>query len=261
MQETHKDFPELPFIIMTGNNEDYSYGDIINAGAVDFINKPFALNELEAKVQRIEREKANRGQLQETLIKLQKLYEKTIGTLASVLGNRDPYTVGHQYRVMSLACAIAQEIDLPQKDIDGLRLATLVHDIGKISLPVEILVKPGKLSEMEMSFIKTHSQLGFQILSGIEYPWPIAEMVLQHHERIDGSGYPQGLAGEDIRLEARIMGVADVVEAMSSHRPYRPALGIEKALEEISKNRGILYDPEVVDVCVRLFNEKGFQLE
>ena len=140
---------------------------------------------------------------------------------------------------------------LPKDKIEGIRIASLVHDIGKISIPAEILNKPTKLTEIEYSLIKDHSQTGYDVLKSIEFSWPIAQIVLQHHERLNGSGYPQGLKGEDILLEAKIIGVADVVEAMSSHRPYRPALGIDKALEEISQNRGILYDPEIVDACLR----------
>jgi HD-GYP domain-containing protein (c-di-GMP phosphodiesterase class II) len=148
---------------------------------------------------------------------------------------------------------------LPKDKIEGIRIASLVHDIGKISLPAEILNKPTKLSEMEYGLIKDHSQVGYDVLKSIEFSWPIAQIVLQHHERLDGSGYPQGLKGEDILLEAKIIGVADVVEAMSSHRPYRPAWGIDKALEEISKNKGILYDPKVVDACLKLFKRKEFK--
>ncbi|GAH90174.1 unnamed protein product [marine sediment metagenome] len=150
----------------------------------------------------------------------------------------------------------AKTISAPNKLI-----AALVHDIGKINIPAEILSKPSKLNEMELSLIKNHPKTGYDILKTIDFPWPVARIVLQHHERLDGSGYPQGLKGKKILLEAKIMGVADVVEAMSSHRPYRPSLGIDKALEEISQNRGIFYDPEVVDVCLKLFKEKGFKFE
>jgi HD-GYP domain-containing protein (c-di-GMP phosphodiesterase class II) len=148
---------------------------------------------------------------------------------------------------------------LPQDKIEGIRIASLVHDIGKISIPSEILSKPSKLSEIEYRLIKNHSQIGYDILKSIEFSWPIAQIVLQHQERLNGSGYPQGLKGDDILLEAKIIAVADVIEAMSSHRPYRPALGINKALEEISINRGILYVPEVVDACIKLFKEKDFK--
>ena len=193
--------------------------------------------------------------------KLQKTLEKTIHALASAIEMRDPYTAGHQKRVTKLACAIAKEMDLSKEQIEGIRMAGLIHDIGKISIPFEILTKPGKLNDLEYSLIKTHPQAGYNILKGIEFPWPVAQIVLQHHERMDGSGYPQGLCGKDILLEAGILAVADVVEAMSSHRPYRPAYGIDKALEEISKNKGILYDPEVVNACLRLFNQKGFKFD
>ena len=191
--------------------------------------------------------------------RLRKTMEDTIYTIGKIAETRDPYTAGHQKNVSQIATFIAQEIKLPQDKIEGIRIASLVHDIGKISLPAEILNKPTKLSETEYSLIKDHSQVGYDILKSIDFPWPIAQIVLQHHERLDGSGYPNKLKGDKILLEAKIIGVADVVEAMSSHRPYRPALGIDKALEEISQNKGILYDPEVVDVCLKLFKRKEFK--
>ena len=194
--------------------------------------------------------------------KLQRALEGTVNVLVSAIEMRDPYTAGHQRRVTQLACAIAEEMGLPEEQIEGLRLAGLIHDIGKISVPAEILSKPGRLTDLEFGLIKAHPQVGYNVLNGsLEFPWPVAQIVLQHHERMDGSGYPQGLSGEEIILEARILAVADVVEAMASHRPYRSARGIDKALEEISQNRGVLYDPEVVDVCLKLFTEKGFKLE
>jgi PAS domain S-box-containing protein/putative nucleotidyltransferase with HDIG domain len=199
--------------------------------------------------------------------KLQRSYDKlrdtmiaTVNTLASTVEMRDPYTAGHQRRVTILACAMAEEMGLTEEQFDGLRMAGLVHDIGKFSVPVEILNKPGRISEIEFNIIKVHPQAGYNILKKIEFPWPVAQIVLQHHERLDGSGYPQGLKNGGIMLEAKILAVADVVEAMASHRPYRPALSIEVALEEIAKNRGILYDPDVADVCSRLFINKGFVL-
>jgi len=162
--------------------------------------------------------------------------------------SRDPYTAGHQRRVTQLACAIAKEMDFPEKQIEGIHASGLLHDIGKIYIPTDILNRPGRLSNIEMDLIRTHSKVGYDILKTVNFPWPVAQIVLQHHERQDGSGYPQGLSGEEILIEARILTVADVIEAMSSHRPYRPALGIDTALGEISKNSGILYDPKVVDV-------------
>ena len=174
---------------------------------------------------------------------------------------RDPYTAGHQRRVTQLAHAIANEMGLPEERIEGIRMAGLIHDLGKINVPAEILSKPGTLTELEYGLIQMHPQIGHDVLKTIDFPWPVAQTVLQHHERMNGSGYPQGLSGEDVLLEARILGVADVVEAMASHRPYRPPRGIDKALQEISQNRGILYDPEVVDICLKLFIEKGFTFE
>jgi HD-GYP domain-containing protein (c-di-GMP phosphodiesterase class II) len=161
--------------------------------------------------------------------------------------------------VADLAKAIAKELELPESQIESIYMAAAIHDIGKISLPAEILVKPIPLSDIEISLIQAHAQAGYDILNGIEFPWPIAEFVRQHHERMDGSGYPSGLAGDSILLEARIICVADVVETMASHRPYRPSIGIDKALEEIADNSGVLYDPRVVDACLKVFKEKGFE--
>jgi PAS domain S-box-containing protein len=204
--------------------------------------------------QAAERQQRSYDQLRETLI-------ATVNTLASTIEMRDPYTAGHQRRVTLLACAIAEEMELTEDQFDGLRMAGLVHDLGKINVPAEILSKPGLINDIEYSIIRYHPQIAYDILKTIELPWPVATIVLQHHERLDGSGYPQGLKGEDIILEARILAVADVVEAMASHRPYRPALGIKRALKEITKNRGILYDSAVVDACLKLFNEKKFRFE
>ena len=178
----------------------------------------------------------------------------------SAVETRDPYTAGHQSRSANLACAIAMEMGLSQEKIDGIRMAGTIHDIGKLSIPAEILSKPTKLTDIEFSLIKEHSRSGYEMLKDVESPWPLAEIVYQHHERMNGSGYPRNLKGDEILMEARIMAVADVVEAMASHRPYRPTLGIEAALEEIEKNKGILYDDAVADACLRLFREKGYQL-
>jgi len=208
----------------------------------------------------IARDITERKQAEQELLqshnKLLKTMEDTIYTIGKITETRDPYTAGHQKSVSQIAVFIAQEMKFPKDKIEGIRIASLVHDIGKISIPAEILNKPTKLSEIEYSLIKDHSQVGYDVLKSIDFAYPIARIVLQHHERLDGSGYPQGFKGDEIILEARIIGVADVVEAMSSHRPYRPALGIDATLEEISKNKGILYDPEVVDACIKLFKEK-----
>ncbi|MGC1401349.1 MAG: HD domain-containing phosphohydrolase, partial [Thermodesulfobacteriota bacterium] len=173
----------------------------------------------------------------------------------------DPYTAGHQRRVSELSRTIAQEMGLPTEKINGLRMAAMIHDLGKINIPIEILIKPTRLSDIEFSLIKVHAEVGYGILKDIDFPWPVARMVLEHHERMNGSGYPNRLTGENLLIESRIMAVADVVEAIATYRPYRPALGIEKALEEVSQNKGILYDPEAVDACLRLFKEKGYKLE
>jgi len=200
-------------------------------------------------------------ELQHTLENLRKTMRATIQAIALTVKTRDPYTAGHQRRVADLARAIATEMGLSREQVDGIRMAGVIHDLGKISVPTEILSKPGRLTEIEFNLIKAHPQVGYDILKRIEFPWPIAQTVLQHHERLDGSGYPAGLSGEEILLEARILGLSDVVEAMCSHRPYWPALGIDKALEEISRNRGVLYDPNVVDACLKVFTEKGFKFE
>jgi len=184
----------------------------------------------------------------------------TVRAIAAIVETRDPYTAGHQRQAGDLAINIATEMGLSINRIEGLRMAAIIHDLGKISVPSEILSKPSELTNLEFELIKTHAQAGHEILKDIEFPWPVARIVFQHHERMDGSGYPQMLKGEDILLEARILAVADVVEAMSSHRPYRASLGIEAALEEIEKNKGILYDAAVVDACLRLFREKGYRL-
>ena len=186
--------------------------------------------------------------------------EDAVEAIATVVEMRDPYTAGHQRRVAELAAAIAREMGLGEDQVHGVHLAGIVHDIGKIHIPAEILSKPGALSHLEYDFVKLHSQAGYDILKGIDFPWPIAQTVLQHHERLDGSGYPQALSGDSIILEARILCVADVVESMSSHRPYRPGRGLDAALEEIRRNRGVLYDPQAVDTCLELFLNKHFQL-
>lgn len=199
--------------------------------------------------------------LKESLERLKRAVNTTIQVLVSALEIRDPYTAGHQSRSANLACAIATEMGLPQNKIDGIRMAGVIHDIGKLSIPVEILSKPSKLTNLEFALIKEHSQSGFEMLKDIESPWPLAKIVQQHHERMNGTGYPKNLKGEEILIEARILTVADVVEAMASHRPYRASLGVEAALEEIEKNTGSLYDKNVVDACLRLFREKSYILE
>ena len=196
--------------------------------------------------------------LEQSYEQLQQTMNGTINTMSKIIEAKDPYTAGHQQRVSQLAVALAREWGLLQNRIEGIRIASLVHDIGKISLPTEILSKPSIINDLEFNLIKTHPEIGYDILKSIYFSYPVARITLQHHERIDGSGYPHHLSGEEMLLDAKIIGVADVVEAMSSHRPYRAALGIDKALEEIDRNKGTLYEPAVVDLCIDLFKKKNF---
>ena len=200
-------------------------------------------------------------ELRENVERLKKVMSGVIRAIDVIVETRDPYTAGHQHQVARLATTIATAMGLPADTVEAIFVAASIHDLGKIYVPAEILSKPGRISDIERGIIRTHPQVGYDILKSIDFPWPIAEIVLQHHERMDGSGYPRGLKDGDIRIEARIIGLADVVESIGSHRPYRPTLGSEKALDEIRKNRGILYDPDVVDVCLSLFQEKGFHFE
>ena len=193
--------------------------------------------------------------------KMRKALGATVQAIAVTVETRDPYTAGHQRRVADLAHSIATEMNLPAEQIDGIRMAAAIHDLGKISVPAEILSKPKKLTAIEFSLIKTHAKSGYDILKNIDFPWPIARMILEHHKRMNGSGYPHGLTGDNLLMESQILAVADVVESMASHRPYRSSLGIDAALGEIEKNKGTLYDNAVADACLRLFREKGYQLE
>lgn len=241
-------------------------------GAVDFVTKPYQRGELLARVRTHLEVNRLRNHLEElveartrALVESEKKQRDSllafIAAIAATVEMRDPYTAGHQRRVAQLAVAIAHELNLPEDQTEGLYLSSVLHDIGKIRTPAEILTRPGRLTEIELRLIKEHSQVGFDILKSIDFPWPISQTVQQHHERMGGQGYPLGLKGEDTLLEARILGVADVVEAMISDRPYRAGLGMDAALEEITHGRGAIYDPDVVDACLRLFREKGFAFE
>ncbi|MFA7384422.1 MAG: HD-GYP domain-containing protein, partial [Desulfurivibrionaceae bacterium] len=199
--------------------------------------------------------------IEESEAQLKEALEGIIHAVALTVETRDPYTAGHQERVAELACAIAKEMGLSQNQTEGVRLAGVIHDLGKIYVPAEILNRPGKLTRIERELIHVHPQVGYDILKDISFPWPIAEIVYQHHERMNGEGYPRRLPGEDIILEARIIAVADVVEAMSSHRPYRPAPGIDLALNEIAQNKDVLYDSKVVNACLSLFEGKKVTLQ
>jgi PAS domain S-box-containing protein len=218
--------------------------------AIEDITERRELEEVHSKKQAVEQ-----------IRKARKALGATIQAIVMIVETRDPYTAGHQRRVSDLARAIATEMNLPIDMIDGIRMAAAIHDLGEISIPVEILSKPIKLTNIEFNLIKIHSQSGYDILKDIDFPWPVARIVLEHHERMNGSGYPNGLTGDNILMESRILSVADVVEAIASYHPYRPALGIDAALEEIEKNKGTLYDNTVAAACLRLFREKGYQLQ
>ncbi len=226
----------------------------LNATVIEWNKKPATLNFFNDITERklLEEERI------EGYNRIKKALHATVKSIALLVETKDPYTAGHQERVSQLAKAIAKEMGLTEDRQDFVSTASIIHDLGKVSVPSELLSKPTKLSELEFSIIKVHSQAGYNILKDIDFPWPVADVVLQHHERMNGSGHPQGLQGESILLEARILAVADVVEAISSHRPYRPSLGISFALDEISKNKGILYDAKVVNACLKLFKKKNF---
>jgi putative nucleotidyltransferase with HDIG domain len=267
----HPETRNVPIIFVSAMSETNEKVQGFELGAVDFVTKPYQREELLARVRTHLEVQRLRNHLEDLIEeRTRKLKESeqrlkaslldSISAISATIEMRDPYTAGHQRRVASLAKAIATELQLPEEQIEGLNLAAVVHDVGKVQIPAEILSKPGHLNPIEFSLIKMHPETGYEILKAIEFPWPIAKIVLQHHERLDGSGYPHGLKGEEILLEAKILSVADVVEAMTSHRPYRAGLGVDVALEEISHNRGILYEPTVVDACLRVIRERGYQL-
>jgi PAS domain S-box-containing protein/putative nucleotidyltransferase with HDIG domain len=226
----------------------------LNAGVITYEGKPADLIIARDVTER----KRTEEEFERTVEKLRKAMGATMQAITLTVETRDPCTAGHQRRVADLARSIADQMGLDKEKVEALRIAASIHDLGKISIPSEILSKPGRLNDNEFDLIKTHPQVGYDILKKIDFPWPIAMIVLQHHERVNGSGYPQGLKDGDIMREARILGVADVVEAMVSHRPYRTAHKLDVALDEISKNRDVLYDPEVVDSCVGLFQGSHF---
>jgi putative two-component system response regulator len=262
----------VPVIFVSALSESEEIIKGFGYGAVDYVTKPFRREELLARVHtHIELNRLRHHQemiveertrsLRKSEARLKTTLLESITAIAAIVELRDPYTAGHQRRVAQLASAIAGELGWSEQQIEGLNMAGVVHDLGKIRVPAEILSKPGTLSEIEFSMIQQHSQAGYDILKEIDFPWPIAEFVLQHHERLDGSGYPHGLKGDEILPETRILSVADVFEAMASHRPYRPGFGIETALKEIEAKRGTLFDPDVVDAILLLFREKGYQEE
>ncbi len=269
--------PDIPIIVMTGEPTVDTATQAVKSGATDYITKPVSKDmliktvnyaiehkKLKDNKKRLEEEnKAYRENL-ERLVKartlaLQNAMQATISTIASVVELRDPYTAGHERKVGNLAAAIAEKMNLSKAQIECLYVTGYLHDIGKMSVPAEILAKPGKLTEVEFAVIKTHVAFGYDILKKVKLPWPIEDVVYQHHERINGSGYPQGLTGSEMKIESKIMAVADVIEAMSSHRPYRPGLGLDVALEEIENNSGILYDEQVAAAALDLFRNDKYE--
>lgn len=269
--KAHPATREVPVIFVTAlsDTEEKVHGFAL--GAVDFVTKPYQREELLARVRthleidhlrhHLEDLVNLRTQaLQASEKRLRANFLDFVSAIAATIEMRDPYTAGHQQRVARLSTAIATELQLPPEQIEGLNLACMVHDIGKIRVPAEILARPGPLSEAEFSLLRQHANNGYEILKPIGFPWPVALIVLQHHERLDGSGYPQGLKGDEILFEARILAVADVVEAMFSNRPYRIGLGIDAALDEIERHRGVHYAPAVVDACLKLFREHRYTM-
>ncbi len=257
--QQYKERLPFPVLIMTSHGNEEMAVEAMKSGALDYMvksqdvfkNMPdFVLRGLREWEHIIARQKAE--------ARLKQVLMQTVETLSVMVEKRDPYTSGHQKKVAQLACAIGEEMGLSTETIDGIYIAAILHDIGKINIPFEFLNKPGRLELFEFDIIKNHPVSAYEMLKAIDFPYPVARIILQHHEKYDGSGYPYGIKAEDILIEARILTVADVVEAISSHRPYRPSLGIEYALQEIAANAGQLFDPDVVAACLRLFQEKGF---
>ena len=272
IQHAFSAYPDTAIIMVSGVDDPKTVEKALEIGVYGYIVKPFKTSEVIINVasafrrQMLEVEsRVYRENLEQTVAdrtgKIQETLDGVVRVVAQIVESRDPYTAGHQQRVAEIARAMAEKMGFSQDRVKGIRMAGIIHDLGKISVPAEILSKPGRLNALEFELIKAHPRTGHDILKGIEFPWPIAEVVYQHHERMDGSGYPQGLKGKEILPEARILAVADVVEAMASHRPYRAALGIDAALDEISRNRGVFYDSQVVDVCMRVFRDEGFKIE
>lgn len=279
LDEIKRMLPDVPVLMMTGEPTVETAVVALQRGAFDYLNKPIHKDDLLKAVRQaaqirqlaiqkhvLEVEKQNyQHDLEKTIrdrtADLDKSMQSTIKVMTSLVDSRDPYTSGHQLRVGNLAAAIALQMGLPRFQATGIRVTGYLHDIGKLSVPSEILVKPAKLSHYEFEIVKTHSECGYKILSDLRFPWPVADIVHQHHERLDGSGYPQGLRGDEIMLEARILTVADVVEAMSSHRPYRASLGVAAAVEEITAKKGTAFDADVVDACLVVLDKQGDAFE
>lgn len=265
------DTQEIAIIFLTALQDTANKFKGFELGAVDYITKPFNSLEVKARVQthlsvkRMGEELANQNtilqqKVEEKTKQVKSMFKSTIQVMARMVESRDPYIAGHQNRVASLAAEIAIKLSMSPIEVETIRTASILHDIGKIRIPLNILNRPGKILKAEFELLKIHPQIGFEFLSGIPFDQPIARIVYQHHEKLDGSGYPMGLTETEILKEAKIITVADVVEAMSSHRPYRAALGANNALEEIRKHKGVFYDADAVDACIELFEKEGFTL-
>ncbi len=262
----------IPVIFITAMSETVNKTKGFELGAVDYITKPFHAAEVKARIRthlslkemRLQLESQNallENKVAQKTLAMREMLNASIRCMALMVEIRDPYTAGHQQRVARLSCAIAEKMGVAANVIDGLRIAGTLHDLGKIRIPVSILSRPGRLMDAELEMIKIHPRVSFDILENIPFAWPVARIVLQHHERLDGSGYPQGLKGNEILLESRILAVADVIEATSSFRPYRPARGIEAALMKIAQNKGVRYDADAVEACQELFSRDGFKFD
>lgn len=268
-----KESPNTPIIIISGTGDMRDAIEALKMGAWDYIMKPiYDLAVLEHAIKRvIERTKLIEENLHyqehleymvdERTEKLQRALDGTLQVIIASVELRDPYTAGHQKKVAELARAIAVEMNLEEVTIAGLYRAGMIHDVGKLAVPTEILAKPTKLTDPEYELIKGHPEAGYNILKNIDFPWPIADIILQHHEFLDGSGYPNGLKGNEIRIEARILTVADVVDAIASHRPYRASLGVDFAFQVLEQDKNIKYDPKVVAACIKLFKDKNYKLK
>ncbi|MDO9264892.1 MAG: response regulator [Desulfosalsimonadaceae bacterium] len=278
LEEIKTRYPNLATLLISGHSDNKTAASAILKGAIDFLVKPFQKEQVLITVSNAIRRRAidlqtrfefqnlesiindQTDDLLEANARLNRILNSTVQAMSLAVECRDPYTAGHQQRVANISTAIARKMDFNDERIEYLKMAAMIHDIGKISVPAEILCKPTRLSAAEFNIIKEHPLTGYKILKEIDFPYPLAKMVYQHHERIDGSGYPQGLSGDQILMEAKILAVADVVEAMASHRPYRSALGIDVALDEIIKNKGQIFDPEVVEVCCELFRNNELSI-
>lgn len=257
------EFPRTAVIMLTAVDDYHIADEVVESGVYGFLLKPFHTSDLVINVRNAVRmrrlEEANRRYrehleqlVDERTVRLKKALDGIVQVVTRMVEARDPYTAGHQQQVARLAVSIGKELGLSRDQLEGLSVGGRIHDLGKICVPAEILSKPGALSPAEFALIQAHCEQGFRIIDGIDFPWPVGRMVLEHHEKWNGRGYPEGLSGEQILLEARILCVADVVEAIASHRPYRPGLGLDSAISEIASNRGVLYDPAVVDAFMKL---------